>query len=278
MNPFLIDSHTHLQFSAYDNDRAEVLDRAFNENIWIINSGSNSQNSEDAVRLAEKYEKGVYATIGIHPSHALSAKALAKADFLTEESGSENFDEEKMMKLAASPKVVAVGECGLEYFREYNAEAQKKLFAEHIIFANKIKKPLTIHCREAYGDTYDILSAHKEILNERGGLMHFFSGTLTEARKFLDLGYYFSFGGAITLPKKAGGADFEELIRELPFDRILCETDAPFVSPVPYRGRRNEPSYVIEVAKKMAEIRGITLDEVAKQTTENAMRLFAIEA
>jgi TatD DNase family protein len=273
MNPFLIDSHTHLQFSAYDNDRAEVLDRAFNENIWIINSGSNSQNSEDAVRLAEKYEQGVYATIGIHPSHAGN-----KTTELGEESGTELFDEEKMMKLAVSPKVVAVGECGLEYFREYDAEAQKKLFTEHIIFANKIKKPLTIHCREAYGDTYDILSAHKEILNAKGGVMHFFSGTLAEARKFSDLGFYFSFGGAITLPKKAGGADFEELIRELPFDRLLCETDAPFVSPVPYRGRRNEPSYVMEVAKKMAEIRGVALDEVAKQTTENAMRLFAIES
>jgi len=272
MKPIYFDVHTHLQFSAYDNDRAEVFNRAFNENIWMINSGSNSRNSEDAVKLAEKYERGIYATIGIHPSHAGPDNTE-----ISEESGTEIFDEKKMTDLAMSPKVVAVGECGLEYFREYDASSQKRLFEEHVIFAGKIKKPLVIHCREAYGDTYDILVSHRNILNEKGGVMHFFSGTHEEAKKFLELGFYFSFGGAITFPKKKEGADFELLVKELPIDRILLETDAPYVAPVPYRGKRNEPSYVTEVAKKAAEIRGISIEELAEATTANALRIFAIE-
>ena len=274
--PFLIDSHTHLQFSAYDDDRAEVLNRALERNIWVINAGSNSMNSEAAVKLAEKYEKGVYATIGTHPSHA-GSKLKVESEKLEEDAGYEDFDEEKMTRLAASPKVVAIGECGLEYFREYDAEAQKILFEKHISFAHKVNKPLVIHCREAYGDTYDMLADNRNILNGRGGLMHFFSGTFEEARKFLDLGFYFSFGGAITFPKKKeGGADFEELMRTIPLDRILLETDAPYVAPVPHRGERNESSYVAEVAEKAAEIRGISTEALAETTTENAMCLFAI--
>ena len=259
MKPLLIDSHTHIQFSAYDEDRNEVIDRTLKQNIWIINSGSNSHNSENAVLLAEKYENGVYATIGVHPSET------------------EVFDEQKMIELALSPKVVAIGECGLEYIHEYNAEAQKALFESQIIFADKTKKPLVIHCREAYEDAYQILFSHKNILNERGGLMHFFSGTIDEAKKFLNLGFYFSFGGAITFPKKLNGADFEELLKMLPLDRILLETDAPYVAPVPYRGKRNESIYITEVAKKAAEIKGMAIEKISEATTENAMRIFAIQ-
>lgn len=273
MKPIYFDVHTHLQFSAYDDDRDAVIDGAIGQGIWMITSGSNSRNSEDAVKLADKYEKGVYATIGIHPSHAGRENTE-----IGEDSGTEFFDEKKMTALAMSRKVVAVGECGLEYFREYDAVSQKKLFEDHIVFADKIKKPLVIHCREAYGDTHDILFSERNILNERGGVMHFFSGTVDEARKFLELGFYFSFGGAITFPKKKEGADFELLMKELPLDRILLETDAPYVAPVPYRGKRNESSYILEVAKKAAEIRGISVEKLSEATTGNALRIFAIEA
>lgn len=273
MRPIYFDVHTHVQFSAYDGDRDDAIRRASNAGIWVVVSGSNSRNSEDAVRLAEKYDRGVYATIGIHPSHA--GKDSVE---ITEDSGTEIFDEKKMTDLAMSSRVVAVGECGLEYFREYDADSQRKLFEAHILFADKIKKPLVIHCRDAYADVYEMLASNRNILNERGGVMHFFSGTLEEAKKFLELGFSFSFGGAITFPKKKEGADFELLMRELPSDRILLETDAPYVAPVPYRGKRNESSYVIEVAKRAAEIRGISVEELAETTTANALRVFAIEA
>lgn len=238
----------------------------------MINSGSNSENSEDAVRLAEKYEKGVYATIGIHPSHAGHETTEIGEDF-----GTEKFDEDKMTELSLSPKVVGIGECGLEYFREYDVLSQKELFEKHIFFAHKIDKPIVIHCREAYSDTYDILLSNKSILHKRGGLMHFFSGTLEEAKKFLDLGFYFSFGGALTFPKKPQGADFSTLLKEIPFDKIIFETDAPYVAPVPHRGERNEPVYVIETIKKAAEIRNMSVEEVGTAATFNTCRLFAIE-
>ncbi|MDD5098907.1 MAG: TatD family hydrolase [Candidatus Colwellbacteria bacterium] len=288
MKPFIVDSHTHIQFSAYDEDRKEVLDRALEQNIWTINSGSNSVNSEAAVKLAESYEAGVYATVGIHPSHAAPLRQgfAGQGDEINEDSGSESFNKEKMTRLAASKKVVAIGECGLEYFREYDAKSQKELFTEHINFAYEVKKPLVIHCREAYADTYDILLANKDILSERGGLMHFFSGSVEDMAKFLDLGFYFSFGGAITFPSKVpasqslepGRTNFERLLRALPMDRILLETDAPYVAPQPYRGKRNEPAYIVEVARKVAEMKGITMEEAASATTDNALRLFAIEA
>lgn len=269
--PKFIDSHAHVQFSAYDEDREEIIKKAFAVGVWMINSGSNSKNSADAVKLAERYDQGVYATIGIHPSHA--GKETTE---ITEYSGTEAFDENKMTKLAISPKVLAVGECGLEYFREFDAASQKKLFEEHINFARKIDKPLVIHCRNAYRDVYNILRANKNLLNKRGGVMHFFSGSADEAREFLDIGFNFSFGGAITFPKKSKGADLKGLAEALPLERILLETDAPYVSPVPYRGKRNEPAYIVETAKRLAEIKKIPLEDVIAATTENTRRIFAI--
>lgn len=276
MKPFLIDTHTHIQFSQYDLDREETIKRAIDANIWMINSGSNSLNSEAAVELAEKYNEGVYATVGIHPSHTDKS-----AGSLNEESGYDNFDYEKLRELALNKKTLAIGECGLDYYRggESYKNDQAEAFLKQIELAHEVRKPLVIHCREAYQDAYEILTSKREELLSEAGIMHFFSGTKEEAKKFLDLGFSFTFGGAITYPKsKSGGADYEELIKYLPFDRIMVETDAPYVSPVPYRGGRNEPLYVQKVAEKMGEMIGRSLEEAASQTTSNAGRIFAINA
>lgn len=273
MNPTLIDAHTHIQFSAYDSDREEAIKRSLDKGIWMINSGSNSINSTSAVMLAEKYEEGVYATVGLHPSHAGEP-----TEAITEDSGYEVFDYEAMKRLAFNDKVVGVGECGFDFFRRDRSyeENQREVFVAQIMLAEEVKKPVVIHCREAYKETYEVLSANRSRLLNDAGIMHFYSGTKEDAGKFLDLGFSFTFGGAITLPKKADGADFAELLRYLPKERIMFETDAPYVAPIAYRGKRNEPAYVEEVALAAAEILGMSFDEARLMATENTRRVFGI--
>ena len=275
MKPRLIDSHAHAQFSDYDGDRDEVIGRALGAGIWMVNSGADLESSEKAVELAEKYDEGVYATVGIHPSEK-SAK-IHDREFWR-----------KMEELAKRGKCVAVGECGLEYpprrtegeagFSEANdKEEQAELFARHIKLASEAGKPLVIHCRDAYEDLHGILKENEsQLIPDRPALMHFFSGTASDADRFLEMGFVFSFGGAATFPPKPGKADFSLLIKRLPIGAILLETDCPYVSPVPLRGQRNEPSFVVHVARKLAEIKGISEEEMAEATTENAIRFFAI--
>jgi TatD DNase family protein len=299
-----------MQFSSYDEDRSLVIQRALDAGIWMVNSGSNSITSEGAVKLAEKYKDGVYATVGIHPSHTTNNSQptthnsqLSKnnpttnsqqlihnsqpidqnlqKEELGEDSGVEDFDKEKMRALAAHPKCVAIGECGLEYFSddisEAEKEGQREMFVSHINLSYEINKPLVIHCRNAYRDTADVLQENADkLITGRPGLMHFFSGTEDEAREFLEMGFVFSFGGATTFPYKPGRTDFASVIRMLPLRAILLETDCPYVAPAPFRGKRNEPLYVTEIAKKVAEIRDVSLSQLAEVTTDNAMKLFAI--
>ena len=269
--PKLVDSHAHMQFADYDEDRAQVIQRALDEGIWIVNAGSNLENSKSAIKLADEYEDGVYATVGIHPSEA-----------------EEGFNKEKMRLLASHPKCVAIGECGLEYssrvrlaeigFSEMdNKEAQAELFTHHINLSHETNKPLVIHCRDAYEDLYEILKRSEGLLiKNRPALMHFFSGTTADAEKFLKLGCIFSFGGAVTFPPKPNQTDFISLIKMLPMQAIVLETDCPYVAPEPFRGKRNEPSYITYVAEKIAEIKGVSLQEITEQTTENALKFFAI--
>lgn len=273
MNPILIDTHTHIQFSVYDTDREEVIERSLNKGIWMINSGSNSKNSVFAVELAERYDGGVYATVGLHPSHAGEA-----GEPVTENSGYEKFDYEGMRRLASRDKVLGIGECGFDFFHgdRSREDAQREVFIRQISLANEVKKPLVIHCREAYEEVYETLLANRDKLLAEAGVMHFYSGTKEAAKKFLDLGFSFTFGGAITLPKKSGGTDFSELLRYLPKDKVMFETDAPYVAPMKHRGRRNEPEYTEEVAIAAAEILGISFEEAASMATENTMRVFGI--
>jgi TatD DNase family protein len=279
------DCHSHVQFAAFEKDWKEVIDRSLAAGVSIINVGTQRDTSARAVEIANMYQKGVYAAIGLHPVHTtrshhdeneLGGGAAAKA-FV---SRGEEFDHAYYRKLADDPKVVALGECGLDYYRptgdpaEYKKK-QRAVFFEHVMIAQKTHKALMIHCRPSKGtdDAYeDLLGALQEwqFAADRA-VLHFYVGSLTMTKKFLDAGFNFEFGGVITFAR-----NYDEQIKLIPHDRILTETDAPYVSPEPYRGQRNEPVYVKEVVKKLAEIKGISISEVDRITTENAKRIFKI--
>jgi TatD DNase family protein len=263
----LIDSHTHLQFPQFNKDREETIKRALDNNIWLVNVGADKESSVKAVELANKYKEGVYAAVGVHP-HKVRDEKL--------EMRNEVFDYDFFKKLALEPKVVAIGECGIERdekleMSDESIRKQQELFVKQIELAKEVDKPLMIHCRDAFGDLIKILTTHYSLLNAPPGIVHFFSGALDSAEKLLAMGFYFTFGGLITYNR-----GFDEVIESIPLERILLETDAPYVSPEPYRGKRNEPLYIIETAKKIAEIKGISLEEIYEQTTLNARKILKI--
>jgi TatD DNase family protein len=233
--------------------------------------GTQYDTSAEAVALAEKHEDA-YATIGLHPIH--TSKSFHDAKELGEggkefTSRGEIFDPAKYEELARSNKVIAIGECGLDYYRldEATKETQVRNFIEQIELANKLGKPLMLHIRNAYADALEVLKAHAKVRGD----VHFFAGGWEEAKQFLDLGFTLSFTGVITFTH-----DYDEVIKNAPLDMLLTETDAPYVSPVPYRGKRNEPAYVVEVVKKMAELKDLPLEEVREQLLQNAKDLFKI--
>jgi len=267
------DVHTHVQFAAFKDDRKEVLERALKNDVWVVNVGTQRDTSESALELAEKYPEGVWAAVGLHPIHAdksyHDAEELGGGEAALEfTSRGEEFDYDYYKKLAENHKVVAIGECGLDYYRlsADTKKKQKEIFEKQIALSNEIKKPLMVHCREAFADLIEILSEQRSSV---AGIVHFFSGTTENAGKLMDLGFSFSFGGVLTFAR-----DYDKVVKYIPMGRVLLETDAPYVAPVPYRGKRNEPSYVIEVAKKIAEIKDLTLEEVAVLTFQNAERIF----
>lgn len=276
--PKLIDSHTHVQFDVFKNEADQVIKRALDSGIWIVNVGSQKDTSKAAVEMAEKYSEGVYAVVGMHPGHAneshYDSEELGVGKSFT--TRGEIFDYGYYKNLAENQKVVAIGECGLDYYHLDESisdakEKQKIAFVQHIELAYEIKKPLMIHCRDAFGDLIDTLKSNSSKLQAIPGIIHFFSGTKFNATELLDMGFYFTFGGVITFSR-----DYDEIINTIPLNRILLETDAPYVAPEPHRGKRNEPLYVEHVAKKMAEIRGIDFEEIARQTNENARLVFKI--
>ena len=267
----LIDSHTHLQFPQFDKDRDEVIKRALDNAIWLVNVGADKESSIKAVELANKYKEGVYAAVGVHP-HEIRNENLGMRGG--------TFDYEFLKRLALEPKVVAIGEAGLDYYRNREIQSaelriknlQKEIFIKHIELAKEVNKPLMIHCRDAFPDLIEILNSEFLILNSPPGVVHFFTGTLDDAKKLLAMGFYFTFGGLITFNRS-----FDEIIKFIPMEKILLETDAPYVAPEPYRGKRNEPLYIIETAKKLAEIKGVSFEEICRQTTENAGRIFGLD-
>jgi len=255
MKPELIDIHCHLDFNDFDNDREEVIKRALEKNIWMINIGIDAETSQKAIEIAEKYE-GVFASIGLHPGEI-----------------KEDFDMDYYRKLARHPKVVVIGECGLDLkSRNLELETQEILFKKQIELALELDKPLMIHCRDAYKEVIDIISSYKIRDSRLRGNIHFFSGTLQEAEQYFDLGFTISFTGIITFAR-----NYDEVIKNAPLEKIMIETDAPFVAPVPFRGKRNEPSYVTEVAKKISEIRNESYEKIAEITTANAIKLFNLK-
>ncbi len=278
-----IDAHTHVQFAAYDLDRGDVIERSLLGGVRLINVGTQHDTSRRALEVAEKYDDGVYAAVGLHPVH--TGKTFHDADELgggdaakAFTSRGEVFDYDYYRTLAVNQKVVAIGECGLDYYKmddetiKAAAEKQKIAFYAQIELSKEVKKPLMIHSREAFSDTLDILKA----TGARDGVAHSFIRTIEEAREFLDMGFYFTFAGNITFKPRADKPSADEVIKFIPIDRILSETDAPYLAPIPYRGRRNEPVYVIEVVKKLAELKNVSTEKMAEAIAQNASRVFGI--
>ncbi len=269
-----IDNHAHLNFSAYDTDREETVKRAKEAGIAVINVGTQRDTSKKAVEIAESTD-GCFAIVGLHPVHTSRSfhdeKEIGEGGTEFTSRG-EIFDREFYKKLCESPKVVGIGECGLDKYRseEWEKEGgmrQIEALKKQIELSLEVKKPLMLHVREAYKEALDILRTYPGVR----GNVHFFAGTLEEAKEFLDLGFTLSFTGVITFAK-----EYEELVRFVPLEMMLSETDCPYVSPIPFRGKRNEPSYVIEVIKKIAEIKELNFEEVATQLRENTKRVWGI--
>jgi len=285
--PKYIDIHSHINFSAFDTDRDEVIKRSLNNDTWVINVGTQIDTSRKAIEMAHQYKEGVYATVGLHPIHT-EASFHDKQELGDEgqefTSRGEEFNKDIYRELLKDPKVVALGECGLDYYHLDNdsIEKQKKIFREQIELASEVHKPLMIHIRNNYEDKnrdayIDALEILKQYPNAKG-VIHFFEGSLENAKNFLSLGFMVSFTGAITYPprKNGKGCNYEEIIKNTPLDMILTDTDSPYVAPVPYRGKRNEPVYIKEVVKKIAEVKNLSEAEVAEAIVANAKRIFNI--
>jgi TatD DNase family protein len=279
-----IDIHAHLNLSAFNDDRDEVLTRTREEGVAHINIGTKESTSKKAVEIAETYED-VYAIVGLHPiqttpqEHDEEELGEGGTPFLSK---GEIFNKDFYRELCANKKVVGIGECGLDYYHNdlSTREVQEAQFIAQIELANELSLPLMIHTRNAkgnaasassatnvYDDTYAILKQYAKV----PGDIHFYAGNYEQAKRFFDIGFTVSFTGVITFAK-----DYEEVVRNAPLDMIHGETDAPYVAPVPFRGKRNEPIFVKEVYKKIAEIKGLEEETVRAQLLLNAKRLFGV--
>lgn len=289
-----IDIHSHVNFVAFDEDRDAVMARANESGTIVINVGTQIDTAKKAVEMTGQYEN-CYAIIGLHPIH--TGKSFHDKKELGEEAGGgftsrgEVFNKDIYREILKNPKVVGIGECGLDYYRcdEESVAKQKEAFIAQIELANEFNKPIMLHIRNtpeakdrnAYMDALEILKEHLKVHPAGGGArgdVHFFAGTIEDAKSYLDFGFTLSFTGAITYPPKkdGSGCDYEAIIKMTPLDMIMTETDCPYVAPVPYRGKRNEPVYVSEITKKIAEIKGISTEEASSAILSNAKRVFGI--
>lgn len=252
----LIDTHAHLDDSRFDKDREKVIKRTFEDGIkLVINIGCDLMTSKTSVEFAEKY-KQIYAAIGVHPHDA--GRTLPY--YMVEEF-------ERILK---HPKVVAIGEIGLDYYYDHSPRSvQKEIFLEQLNLAKRARLPVIIHVREAFGDFLEIM--RREGLEPIKGVMHCYSGSLEVAYECIEMGFYISFAGPVTFKN---AKNLKEVAKKLPLDRILIETDCPYLSPEPNRGKRNEPLYVKYVAEEIANLKDISLEKVANATYKNALDLF----
>lgn len=261
-----IDSHAHLEGPRFAEDREAVLERARAAgltHILAIGSGTGPGSLDCAIRIAEQHP-WIFATVGIHPHEA---KLATETDYA------------EMAELARNPKVIAWGEIGLDYHYDHSPrETQREVFVRQMALAAAARLPIVIHCRpsdntqNAWGETLELLRAHWAP-HGLGGIIHCFTGQPEHAHRAVEMGFLVSFSGAVTFPK---AENIREAARTLPLDRILIETDSPFLAPVPHRGKRNEPAFVVRVAEKIAELRGLPVAEVAGKTSENFFRLFPL--
>ncbi len=277
----LIDSHSHLNFNAFKNDLDEVIKRCFTENVWMINVGTKYETSKRAVEIAERYEKGIYAVVGLHPIHSTAGLVKIKTD--PEEGGfitsGEEFDKEKYEELAGSKKVVAIGEVGLDYYYKPKTkrklglfkEKQKEIFLAQLNLAKELNLPVIFHCRMAHEDLLKILKEQRTINNEQlKGVVHCFTGNWQQAKEYLDMGFYLGFNGIIYK------LDLKEVIEKTPLEKILVETDCPYLTPPKAGKERNEPIFVKYIVQEIAKIKNLDFQKIAEITTQNARKLFRI--
>ena len=254
----MIDSHCHLDTEPFHNDLSEVLDRARKAGITrmvCIGAGKDLGSARSSLALAER-ETDVYAAVGIHPHDAAT---ISEADW------------RELDQLAARPRVVGIGETGLDYHYDHSPrEQQQAAFRRFVALAKSVKRPVISHVRDAHLDAAEILA--QEGAADVGGVIHCFTGGVDDARRYLDLGHYLSFSGILTF-KKAD--DIRQAATFAPAERILVETDAPYLAPIPHRGKRNEPSFMPRTLETLAALRGIPLEEAERMTTENTFRLFS---
>jgi len=261
-----VDSHAHLDGRQFDSDREAVIARARAAGVAAmvaIGNGDGPATADCGIRLAEKHDF-MYATLGVHPHEA---KLATDADF------------QKMTEWAKHPKIIAWGEIGLDYFYDHSPRAvQKSVFSKQMELAKAAKLPIVIHCRpsNASEDAWDdCLGMIREqwAANGLGGILHCFTGNWEQAKRALDMGFVISFAGNVTFPK---AQTIRDAARRVPLDRMLIETDSPYLAPVPHRGKRNEPAFVVETARQLGELRGLAAEEVGVQTTENFRRFFSL--
>ena len=286
----LLDTHAHLNFNGYKENFEEVIKRTLENDVWMINVGSQYETSKKAVEIAERYEKGVYAAVGLHPIHL--AEGIFKVKMDKEETvfqtKNENFDYEKYKGLTQSKKVVAIGETGLDYYYrpktkirlEQFKNKQKEVFLKHLELAMELKLPVIFHCRMAHQDLIEVLNSKFKIQKSKiAGVIHCFTGTWEQAGQYLEMGLYLGFNGIIFKPApyrtdgSGAGLNLDEIIKKTPLERILIETDYPYLVPPPMSGR-NEPLYVKYVAEKIAKIKNLSFEEISEITTGNAKKLF----
>ena len=253
----ITDTHAHYDDKQYNGDREEMIAKLKKSGVeTVINSGSNVRSSQKSSELAKKYDF-IYATVGVHP-HDAERTPEDTVDILD--------------GLLKNPKVVAIGEIGLDYYRNFSKkESQKYWFKKQMDFAVDVKYPVVIHDRDAHGDCLDMVKRYKDKIN---GVFHCYAGSVEMSKELMKLGYMFSFGGVVTF---ANAKTCHEVVRSLPIEYILLETDCPYLTPHPHRGERNDSSYLYLVAQRIAELKNISVDEVIRKTSENAKRCFGLK-
>ncbi len=256
----LIDSHAHIDFPQFDGDRDAMLERARAAGVTTllaIGTGPGPGKLDSAVPFAEQHD-WIYATVGIHPHEA---KQVTPEHL------------EELAKLAKHPKVIAWGEIGLDYYYDHSPrEVQERVFCDQLALAKRAKLPIVIHCRDAWTDCLNLLEEAWRPTG-LGGILHCFSSTLEDAKRGLDMGFLISFAGNSTYPK---AQNLRDVAKVLPLEKILVETDAPYLAPQPYRGKRNEPAYVAEVARTLASVRNCPAEEMAAATAKNFRHFFGL--
>ena len=277
------DTHSHLNFSVFDKKRGEIIKKCLENDVWSLNLGINYESSRKAVEIAQSYGKGIYAAVGLHP---LNLGFLNFNSSKPENILEENFDYEKYKKLAHQPKVLAIGEIGLDYYRKPKLEKefilfkqkQKEVLSAQLKLAEELNLPAVLHCRMAMGDLLEMLAKREKTADSKlklRGVIHCFIGSWREAEKLLEMGFYLGFNGMIF--KKIPGINFEEIIKKIPLEKILIETDSPYLSPPGFKEKNNNPLAVKIVAGRIAALRNMDYKKVEEITFQNAKNLFGFE-